>query len=94
MEEFPIGTIEYFVVDVTDRLDEINDLTGFTVEFDVRDSDGVFKYQEQPAVPDMMLIKCLLNTTGWNPGKYRLWTTIFATPESPRLGPFYFRMIN
>lgn len=103
MQEYPVGTIEYFVVEVTDRLENVEDLDGYTLTFDVRsrdqiltddDPDYVWKYEDEPATDDVMKIKCLIDTTDWDLGNYLLWATILATPESPRLGPFEFKIVS
>lgn len=95
MQEYPVGTIEYFVVDVTDRLNNLTTLDGFTFTFDVKARiDGTSKYTAHAAIHDEMKILCLVDTTGWDLGIYQLWATIHATPESPRLGPFEFTVIN
>lgn len=94
MQEFPVGTIEYLVVDVTDRLGDLTTLDGYDVAFDVKDRETqTAKYTAEPATNDVMKIKCLMDTTGWDLGIYQLWTTIVASPESPRLGPFEFRVV-
>lgn len=93
MQEYPAGTIEFFVVDVTDRLEAITSLDGYSLSFDVKfREDGVAKYTAQFATNEGMKIKCLLDTTGWAVGPYLLWVTILASPESPRLGPFDFKI--
>lgn len=93
MQEYPVGTVEYFIVDVTDRLDAIIDLDGYTLTFDVQFREtGAPLYTAEPATNDGMKILCLLDTTDWAVGPYQLWVTINATPESPRLGPFDFKI--
>lgn len=93
MQEYPVGTKEYFVVDVTDRLGAVASLDPYLLTFDVKfREDGTAKYTAQPAINDGMKILCLLDTTGWAVGPYLLWATIVATPESPRLGPFDFKI--
>lgn len=94
MQEYPVGTIEYFVVDVTDRLAAITSLDGYTLTFDVvyRET-GTKLYDAESADNDVMKIKCLIDTTGWDLGIYQLYTNIVAIPESPRLGPFEFEVV-
>lgn len=97
MQEYPVGTIEYFVVDVTDRLDAITTLNGYTITFDVKFRETqAAKYTAQAATNDGMKILCLIDTNhggAWAVGPYQLWVTINATPESPRLGPFEFKVV-
>lgn len=95
MQEYPRGTIEYLVVDVKDRLEAIEDLDAYGLSFDVYFREtGEIKYENEEAENDGMKIKCLIDTTDWDPGPYQLFTTINATPESPRLGPFEFRIVG
>lgn len=95
MQEYPLGTVEYFVVDVTDRLANLATLDGYALTFDIVErATGTAKYTNASATNDVMRIKCLVDTTGWDAGIYQLWTTIHATPESPRLGPFEFRVVD
>lgn len=93
MEDIPVGSTEYLVVDVTDRLDSITDLTGFTITFDViPESGGDNLYIAEPATGEGMLIRCLVDTTDWIPGHYLLYTNLDLGVEKPRLGPFDFRV--
>lgn len=96
MEEFSEGTIEYFVVDVTDRLNNLTTLDGYDLTFDVKRKDSLEanKYTNEPATNDGMKILCLIDTTDWDHDTYNLWTKIIATPESPRLGPFEFLIVD
>lgn len=102
MEEYPVGTIEYFIVDVTDHLGHLTSLDGYPLSFycraDPPEFSGdpptvVWKYEDENATNDNMKILCLLDTTDWDVGEYLLWAVIEAAPESPKLGPFRFRMV-
>lgn len=94
MQEYPVGTKEYFVVDVADRLGAIDTLDTYDITFDViyRET-GEKLYDAESADNDVMKIKCLIDTTDWDLGIYQLYTNILATPESPRLGPFEFEVV-
>lgn len=92
MERIPAGSKQDLIVDVTDRLGAITDLGSYTVTFDVKDDEGNAKYTNQTATTDGMKALCLIDTTGWTPDDYDLWLTINASPESPRLGPFPFKV--
>lgn len=94
MQEYAVGTKEYFVVEVTDRLENLTTLDPYTITFDVKEKrTGDDKYTDASASNEGMSVLCLLDTSGWDVGRYLLWTTIVAEPESPRLGPFEFELI-
>lgn len=102
MEEYAVGTIEYFIVDVADHLFNLTTLDVYNLTFDCRADPPVYagdpplvewKYKDEPATNDGMKIQCLMDTTDWEVGVYLLWAVIEASPESPRLGPFEFRMV-
>jgi hypothetical protein len=92
MERLPVGTKEYLIVDVSDRLNNLTTLDGTVITFDVNHENGTEKYDDEPASNDGMKVRCLIDTTGWEPDEYGLFITIFAAPEQPRLGPYAFKV--
>jgi hypothetical protein len=94
MERLPVGTKEYLIVDVSDRLDNLTTLDGVVITFDVLSEDIEVNpmYESQPASNDGMSVKCLIDTTDWDPDEYSLFIDFIAAPEEPRLGPFKFKV--
>lgn len=87
------GTIEYLIVEVTDELHTLADLTGTAPKFTVLDTNGVIKVNEANGTPVGMKVYCLVDTTAgglWTGGNYRLYLRLTTAPEVPRLGPFAF----
>lgn len=94
---FPLGTKEYVVVEVDDALNNVVDLTALTPEFkvlnpDPNDTDKL----AWAAVSQVTLMKlyCLIDTTGWAGGTYRLFVKFTATPEVPWLGPYEIEVVE
>jgi len=95
MESITVGTKETLIVDVTDRLGNLTDLSAATPRFDVKDKNGVFKQQDQVPVVVGMQARCLIDTTAggsWTPGHYFLYVRFTAAPDSPVLGPLEFKV--
>jgi NADP-dependent 3-hydroxy acid dehydrogenase YdfG len=92
VEKLAVGTREYLLVDVKDRLSTLTTLDGLAITFDVKDRDGTNKYTAAAATNVGMIVRCLVDTAGWTAGKYSLWVNIVVGPETPRLGPFDFEV--
>lgn len=98
MIRVPLGTKEFLVVDVEDKLNQITDLTGTNPTFDVklRDADpGDYVVEGQAASigPAPMQLECLIDTATWVVSTYDLFVTFTNAPEAPRIGPFEFEVV-
>ena len=85
-----LGTKEFLVVDVSDKLDNIDDLAGTNATFDVLLEDETVLLENQTALVDGMRVFCLVDTTAWDEGDYMLYLKFNIAPEIPRLGPLRF----
>jgi hypothetical protein len=93
VERLPVGTKEFLVVDVSDALQNLSTLDGTVPTFDVIEEDGTPKITAAGGTLDPsrpMAVLCLVDTASWTPAEYRLFVTINAAPEVPRIGPFDF----
>jgi hypothetical protein len=93
--DLKVGTTETLLIDVKDTLGNLSDLNDGGPIYDVYDANDVQKYNGAVATVDpsaVMTAHCLVNTTGWTPGHYRLYLRFVAAPDSPRVGPFEFKV--
>jgi hypothetical protein len=84
------GSIEYIILDVKDRLKLLTDLSVASPTFTVLAPDATYPYTDESAVVDGMKVKCLIDTTDLDEGRYKLWVKFNASPETPVLGPIEF----
>ena len=94
--ELPLGTKEYVVVDVDDELNAVADLATLSPQFKVLNPDPLDTDKlAWAAVTQVTLMKlfCLIDTTGWSGGTYRLFVKFTATPEIPWLGPYEIEVV-
>src|SRR5678815_1543105 len=86
------GTKEYLLVNIGDRIDNVDDLTALTPTFNVYDEDDAPMQGPTNAdifAGELMTAQCLIDTSsagGWPSGKYRLFLSLSAPPEAPILG--------
>ena len=94
MEKLSEGSIEFVVVRLKDRISLVTDLSPYSPTFTVRYRDALDTdpplYDNEPASADGLDVKCLIDTTGWLKGIYKLWVKIMVSPETPIFGPFEF----
>lgn len=91
--ELPKGTIEHLIVQVKDRLNNVNDLSTLTPRYDIRrQGDPTLLFTALPATAIGMALYCLVDTTAdaYTNGTYELFAYFDNLPEIPRLGPFEF----
>lgn len=88
------GTIEYLVVVIADRLNNVTDLDNINATYTVF---GNGDDEEEPVIDgeeaetDGMSIICLIDTTNLDEGNYRMVIDLDGpSPQTPRLGPFKF----
>ena len=92
------GTKEYMLVSVGDRLEDVVDLGPLCPTFTVYAPDDVPKQTNVPAEVDTdnkLVGKCLIDTTSggnWASNVYRLYLTLQAGSETPKLGPVKFKV--
>jgi hypothetical protein len=88
------GTVEYLPVKVTDALKRISSLDSTDLHFDIYKADIAETPVETNVSGDNqgMLALCLVDTTSLDEGEYDLFIHFQALPETPRLGPFRFRV--
>jgi hypothetical protein len=92
VERLPLGSKEYLVVDVTERLNNLTTLDDIILTFDVTDNEGTDKINDEPATNQDMKAYCLIDTTGWRPDEYELSLKMIVGVEAPILGPFPFKV--
>lgn len=95
MLDIKIGSTETLLIDVTDKLENLTDLTSAGGQFDVLNKSGAFVINGSaitvdPAQP--LTAQCLVDTSGWPSGHYFLYLRFNASPDSPRLGPLEFKV--
>lgn len=92
MERLTKGTIEFLVIPITDTLGNLTSIASATFDIVTGDDDQTPVVTAQAAVVDGMTILTLINTTNMVEGPYDLFVKFPASPETPRLGPFRFRV--
>lgn len=91
MDNLVVGTIETYSVELDDRLDNITDLTSYVCQFKITDEDEdtiVQDWTSSGVSTDGMRMDCLLDTTAWGEGVFKLYVRVNISPEVPILGPF------
>lgn len=86
----PKGTKEFLIVVVSDKLALIDTLDGVSVTFTVLGEDDAPVVTDAVASVQDMNALCLIDTTTWAEGYYRLFLKIDITPQVPLLGPLKF----
>lgn len=88
------GTIEYVPIKVSDALGNLNTLDGTGLSYDLYHDDEAetVVLTNQSATNAGMIALPLVNTTALAEGDYRLFIKFQAFPETPRLGPYKFRV--
>lgn len=94
MERITKGTKEYLIVPVTDSLGNLTSLGTTTYDIYTGDSEKTPVLVGATAVVDSLTIFALVDTVILNmeQGPYDLFVKFDAFPETPRLGPFRFRV--
>jgi hypothetical protein len=96
MIDIKVGSTETLLVDVDDALNNLTNLATAIPRFDVYASDGTQKINSGvPTIDPLrpLTAQCLVNTTGWMPGRYSLYMRFTFNADVPRLGPLEF-MVN
>lgn len=89
-----VGSIEKIVITVTDvagLLTDFGDATNHAFSVYPVDpntgENGAAVITDQAATYDGMVLFCLVDTTGWTPGRFRLYVSFDVDTETPILGP-------
>lgn len=91
----PKGSIQYWPVQVFDAFSTINTLTGLDVRYDlylVEDDGDTLITANASAGNSGMIALPLIDSSTLAEGVYKLWISFVASPQTPRLGPFYFKV--
>lgn len=91
-----VGTVELLVVDLTDKIGTITDLTAYAVSYKVMDEseDNVIVNWTVVNSKSGMRVFPLIDTTvgTWPEGTYKLYVRPTIPPETPILGPMEFSL--
>lgn len=90
--KLPKGTKEFLVVVVAERLGNITTFDGITVTYDVLDEANEKVVDAEIATTEDMTVMCLVDTSTWDEGRYRLFISFAVFPQQPTLGPFRFEV--
>ena len=92
MEKLAKGTVEFLVIPVTDTMGNLTSIGAATYDLYTGDDAATEILSGISCVVDGMKILPLIDTTTLDEGPYDLFVTFSASPETPRLGPFRFRV--
>jgi hypothetical protein len=92
MDTLNLGTKEVRSIELTDRLQTLTTLDGLNVEQKIVTEDEQTIKQDWATVFQTvdMRVDCLIDTTTWDEGTYKLYIRVNVPPELPVLGPFEF----
>lgn len=89
------GSIQYWPVEVMDAFNQIASLTGLDVRYDlylVADDSDTEIVANATAGNEGMIALPLIDSTTLAEGLYKLFISFVASPQTPRLGPFFFKV--
>ena len=88
------GTIEFFPIRVSDALGNLDTLDGTGLAYDLYHDDEAetVVLTAQSAQNQGMLALPLIDTTTLAEGPYNVFIRFTSFPETPRLGPYKFRV--
>jgi hypothetical protein len=88
------GTVEFLPIRVSDALGNVDTLDGSGLSYDLYHDDEAetLVLANQSAQNDGMIALPLINTVGLAEGPYSCYIKFQAFPETPRLGPYKFRV--
>jgi len=92
MERLTKGTIEFLVIPVTDTMGNLTSIGAASYDLYTGDDAATEIISGKQCVVSGMKILPLIDTTNLAEGPYDLFVTFSASPETPRLGPFRFRV--
>lgn len=88
------GTIEFLPIRVSEALGNLTTLDGTGLSYDLHHDDEAetVVLTNQSAQNSGMIALPLIDTTGLAEGPYSVFIKFIAFPETPRLGPYKFRV--
>jgi hypothetical protein len=96
MAQLTQGTVEYLILEVEDRLNNLATLDGKGGVYSVFSDSGTPMYDEEDIQAQGLKAFCLINTSAthpqglWPEGEYKIYLRFTLNPEIPRLGPYSF----
>lgn len=90
----PKGSVQYWPVKVNDAFETIVTLDGLDVRFDIyKDDEAETPVIENGSASNSGMIALpLVDSTALDEGRYKLFISFVASPQTPRLGPFFFQV--
>lgn len=89
------GSKQYWPVKVMSALNTLASLDGLDLRFDlykVEDDSDTEIISNASAANNGMIALPLIDSTTLDEGVYKLFISFVASPQTPRLGPFYFKV--
>ena len=92
-----LGSIQYLPIKVFSALDTISDLTGRDLRYwiyKVEDDSDTLIIDNASAANDGMVALPLIDTSGigFEEGLYKAFISFVTSPQTPKLGPYYFKV--
>lgn len=92
MERLTKGTVEYLIIPVTDSLGNVTELDAATYDIYTGDDEQTVVLEGGNATVNGMTVFALVDTANMDIGPYDLFVQFSIPPETPRLGPFRFKV--
>lgn len=90
------GSVQYWPIKVFSAFGTINTLDGLDLRFDLffvnEDGDDISIILNGAAANDGMIALPLIDSGVLAEGLYKVFISFVSSPQTPRLGPFYFRV--
>lgn len=89
------GSVQYWPIKVFDAFETIYDLTDLDLRFDlykVEDDGDVEVLDNVGASNNGMIALPLVDSTSLAEGLYKVFISFVTSPQTPRLGPFFFQI--
>lgn len=93
----PLGSVQYWPILVHSSLTTVDSLDGRDLRYDLflcEDDTDTEIVTNASADNDGMIALPLVDTSvmGFQEGLYKIFLTFVSSPQTPRLGPFYFKV--
>lgn len=85
------GSIETMVIEVVDELGVLGTLP-VGARYSIFDTDGNSEQANLVPTIDGMTALCVIDSSGLTIDDYNLYLTFTSSPDTPRLGPYRFRV--
>lgn len=92
--KIPKGSIQYWPVQILSAFGTITTLDGKDCRYDLykADDDETDIVLNAAAENDGMIALPLIDSTTLDEGLYKVFISFVASPQTPKLGPFYFQV--